>query len=317
MKHCTRAFWIFALTLAPLYASQGCSSSSHPVSEDRGRQLGETSDEAEKDDDEASGKRPAELELCDVCKDPAPAAPEKLCDDGSSEGFVCAKKDLGDCGWLYRACPDLASDAGTSGSSFCGGIAGIQCPKGEYCRFDAQCGAADQGGLCMTVPQACSDLYKPVCGCDGKTYGNDCEAASNAVSVANVGECTDPKQCDKCPGPAPLAPNYECSDGSIGGPICAFREKTQTCGWTIRACPVSRDPCQNFECKPGYHCTAPADAPSCVPDETSDCNDPTAKPPLGTCWRNGDCASGQTCVGASCCPVGAQCFAADRPGACQ
>jgi hypothetical protein len=74
---------------------------------------------------------------------------------------------------------------------FCGGLAGAQCPMGQYCSFapDALCGAADQTGTCQAIPSACTKEYKPVCGCDDTTYGNACEAASKGVSARADGEC--------------------------------------------------------------------------------------------------------------------------------
>jgi Kazal-type serine protease inhibitor domain len=75
-------------------------------------------------------------------------------------------------------CAGLANAVGppSGKGGICGGFAGFQCAPGLFCDYkpSALCGAADQTGTCRKQPALCSKIFKPVCGCDDKTYANDC-----------------------------------------------------------------------------------------------------------------------------------------------
>lgn len=77
----------------------------------------------------------------------------------------------------------------------CGGIAGASCAATQWCDFDddSVCGAADRLGVCRPRPIVCGLIADPVCGCDGQSYPNPCEAAAAGTDVAWEGACEEPE----------------------------------------------------------------------------------------------------------------------------
>jgi hypothetical protein len=61
------------------------------------------------------------------------------------------------------------------------------CKQGDFCAKPV--GGCSQRGRCAPRPEKCIEIFDPVCGCDGKTYGNGCFAAANGTGVAHQGAC--------------------------------------------------------------------------------------------------------------------------------
>lgn len=134
---------------------------------------------------------------CGICTAPGEGCIALACvlDGGAADGgggcIGCAPPPPG-CHYEGASC----TSCGVLVCEGCGGRGGAACGGDEYCDFDSGCGFDDRGGTCKSRPEGCARDCPGVCGCDGITYCNACNAASAGVDVLHEGACDTAEGCE-------------------------------------------------------------------------------------------------------------------------
>ncbi len=165
----------------------------------------------------------ADVGLARDCMDNDDCSPRKFCEKapGDCDGVgVCSRRPR-NCLDVYD--PVCGCDGATYSNACYAARAGVsvdyegECASPGACYDNGDCvggdeycakavGDCDGEGTCEVRPPFCLDIYDPVCGCDGRTYGNACYAAQVGVNVAFEGPCEEGCLTNAdCGGLSPLA----------------------------------------------------------------------------------------------------------------
>lgn len=140
---------------------------------------------------------------CEGCQ------PDYCYPKGEDEDFDCYKKgypkcctkDKGNC--PNNSTPECECLPGNCTDRDSDEVKELRCTRGDstcigktFCRYaDGVCG--DSSGRCMEMPKSCNRSFLQVCGCNGMTYNNECEANSVGISVDYEGACGEKSDDDE------------------------------------------------------------------------------------------------------------------------
>ena len=160
------------------------------------------------------------------------------------------------------------------------------CRSNDDCEATELCatGICENGlGVCIPIPITCDDTVSYVCGCDGRTYDNDCLAAQARVRLASSEACL-------------CADNTQCVEGQF----CALDDSCSNEG----SCLPKPESCDSSDTQKVCGCDG-----ATYDNECSAFQAGVRVSALGTCQcdTNADCATDEYCSAITC----------DGPGSCE